>query len=86
MEGLASVISRLGEEFGELGETDIGTAIRLKGDRRRSDRRQHPLFQAALEQVRMVGDWKVPPTEVLIVLKFLSAVSRIVRRAGAGKT
>jgi len=30
---------------------------------------------AGLEQVRTVGDWKVPRTEVLIVLKFLSAFS-----------
>jgi hypothetical protein len=35
----------------------------------------HPLFQVALEQRRTIGDWKVPRTEVLVVLKFLAAVS-----------
>jgi hypothetical protein len=73
---LPSVVRRLEQEFGELGETDIGAAIQLKAidvDLIRSN--NHPLFQAALEQVRTVGDWKVPRTEVLVVLKFLSAVS-----------
>jgi hypothetical protein len=73
---LAIVVRRLAKEFGELGETDSGAAIQLKAidvDLIRSN--NHPLFQAALRQVRTVGDWKVPRTEVLIVLKFLSAVS-----------
>lgn len=73
---LANVIRRLAKEFGELGETDIGAAIQLKAidvDLIRSS--NHPLFQAALKQVRTIGDWKVPRTEVLIVLKFLAAVS-----------
>ena len=73
---LEAVVRRLGEEFGELGETDIGAAIQLKAidvDLIRSS--NHPLFQAALKQVRTIGDWKVPRTEVLIVLKFLAAVS-----------
>lgn len=73
---LASVVRGLANEFGELGETDIGAAIQLKAidvDLIRSN--NHPLFQMALRQVRTVGDWKVPRTEVLIVLKFLAAVS-----------
>ena len=73
---LCVVVRGLAKEFGELGETDIGAAIQLKAidvDLIRSN--NHPLFQAALEQVRTVGDWKVPRTEVLVVLKFLAAVS-----------
>jgi hypothetical protein len=73
---LRVVVRGLARQFGELGETDIGAAIQLKAidvDLIRSS--NHPLFQAALKQVRTVGDWKVPRTEVLIVLKFLAAVS-----------
>ena len=70
------MVRRLAKEFGELGETDIGAAIQLEAidvDLIRSN--NHPLFQAALRQVRTVVDWKVPRTEVLIVLEFLAAVS-----------
>lgn len=74
---LRAVIRGLTREFGELDEADIGAAIQLKAidvDLIRST--NHPLFQAALEQTRTVGAWKVPRTEVLIVLKFLSTVSQ----------
>ena len=78
---LSAVVRRLAKEFGELDEADIGAAIQLKAidiDLIRST--NHPLFQAALEQTRTVGDWKVPRTEVLIVLKFLAAVSPVRNR------
>lgn len=73
---LGEVIRGLAKEFGELDEIDIGAAIQLKAidvDLIRSN--NHPLFQAALEQPRTVDAWNVPRTEVLIVLKFLAAVS-----------
>ena len=74
--GLASLVRHLADEFGALGETDMGAEIQLKAiDIDLIGARNHPLFQAALDQMRMVGDWKVPRTEVLIVLKFLAAVS-----------
>jgi hypothetical protein len=73
---LGSVIDGLTTRFGELGKNDIGAAIQLKAidvDLIRSS--NHPLFQVALEQTRTVGAWTVPRTEVLVVLKFLAAVS-----------
>jgi hypothetical protein len=77
--GLASVVRRLRKEFGELGETDMGVEIQLKAiDVDLIGASNHPLFHAAVEQVRTVGDWKVPRTEVLIILKFMAA--RSVRR------
>jgi hypothetical protein len=78
---LPAVVRGLAKEFGELDEADIGAAIQLKAidiDLIRST--NHPLFQAALEQTRTVGDWKVPRTEVLVVLKFLAAVSPVRNR------
>lgn len=73
---LRAVIEGLTKEFGALDENDIGAAIQLKAidvDLIRSG--NHPLFQAALRESRSVGTWKVPRTEVIIVLKFLSAIS-----------
>lgn len=70
------VLDGLAVAFGDLGENDIGAAIQLKAidvDLIRST--NHPLFHEALRDVRVIGEWKVPRTEVLIVLKFLSAVS-----------
>jgi len=78
---LAAVVGRLTKEFGALDERDIGAAIQLKAidvDLIRST--NHPLFEAALERPRTIGDWKVPRTEVLIVLKFLAAVSPVRNR------
>lgn len=71
-----SVLRALTKEFGPLDERDIGAAVQLTAidvDLIRST--EHPLFEAALERRRTVGDWRVPRTEVLIVLKFLAAVS-----------
>jgi hypothetical protein len=73
---LERVVRGLAGAFGALGSNDIGAAIQLKAidvDLIRST--NHPLFQIALEQRRTIGDWKVPRTEVLVVLKFLAAVS-----------
>jgi hypothetical protein len=79
---LGGVVRGLKKAFGELDETDIGAAIQLKAidvDLIRSS--NHPLFQAALRELRAIGTWKVPRTEVLLVLKFLAAVSPFRNRA-----
>ena len=73
---LGSVVRELTNKFGELDENDIGAAIQLKAidvDLIRST--NHPLFREALKELRTIGTWKVPRTEVLIALKFLAAVS-----------
>jgi hypothetical protein len=73
---LDELIRALTEEFGPLKQRDIGAAVQLKAidiDLIRST--DHPLFEVALERRRTVGDWRVPRTEVLIVLKFMAAVS-----------
>jgi hypothetical protein len=78
---LSAVLRALTKEFGELGETDIGAAVQLKAidvDLIRST--THPLFAAALQHARSIDRWRVPRTEVLIVLKFLSAVSPVRNR------
>lgn len=69
MRGLAAV-------FGDLHDHDIGAAVQLKAidvDLIRST--NHQLFQVALERPKTIGEWKVPRTEVLVVLKFLAAVN-----------
>jgi len=73
---LPPVLATLTSMFGELGEHDIGAAVELRAlevDLIRST--NHALFQRALDEVRTVGEWRVPRTEVLIALKFLAAVS-----------
>ncbi len=73
---LRAILKALEEEFGELDAVDLGPAMRLRAldvDLIRSS--THALFQEALGQVRLVGDWKIPVPEVLIVLKYLAAVS-----------
>jgi hypothetical protein len=71
-----AVIRALADAFGELDEQDIGAAIRLRAidvDIIRSD--NHALFREALDRAKSIGEWKIPPAEVVIVLKFMSAVS-----------
>lgn len=73
---LQDVLARLREAFGDLGEVDIGAAVRLVAidvDLIRST--NHPLFAEALRLAEPVGVWRVPPPELVVVLKFLSAVS-----------
>ncbi|MCP4657236.1 MAG: hypothetical protein GY856_17645 [bacterium] len=73
---LRAIIKALEEEFGDLDVVDLGPAIRLRTldvDLIRST--THSLFREALTQVRPVADWNVPVPEVMIVLKFLAAVS-----------
>ena len=73
---LRGVLDALEKELGELDPIDMGPAIRLRAhdlDLIRSA--THPLFQAALDRVRTVGDWRIPVPEVLLALKFLAAVS-----------
>lgn len=63
-------------EFGDPPEVDIGPAVRLPTlgiDLIKST--SHPLFRTALERARREGDVLLPPPEVLMALKFLSAVS-----------
>ena len=70
------IIRDLEGAFGELGKRDIGGAVELAAisvDLIHSA--NHPLFAEALRQARAVGDWRVPRTEVLIALKFLSSIS-----------
>jgi hypothetical protein len=70
------VMGALTKEFGQLDGNDIGAAIQLRAidvDLIRST--NHPLFQRALEHVRTIGKWKLPRTEVVLVLRFLAAVS-----------
>ena len=71
-----SVVRALAEELGELDANDLGAAVRLRAidvDLVRST--THPLLRIALECTRTIGDWRVPRTEILVVLKFLNTVS-----------
>lgn len=73
---LKRILTELEAEFGTLETTDIGAALRvtnLSVDLIRSD--NHPLFRAALDHGRERGGPRVPPPELLVALKFLSAVS-----------
>ena len=73
---LKAILRDLTGAFGELDAKDIGAAVQLTAidvDLIRSA--SHPLFREALRQIRVVGEWKVPRTEVLIALKFLAAIS-----------
>jgi hypothetical protein len=73
---LNTVIKALRKAFGSLDEHEVGAAVRLLAidvDLIRST--NHPLFKRALEHVRRVDDWNIPRAEVIIVLKFMSAIS-----------
>ncbi len=73
---LVAVLADLTSAFGNLEANDIGAALQLKAidiDLIRST--NHVLFREALEQLQTIGEWKLPRTEVLLVLKFLAAVS-----------
>lgn len=73
---LRAITKALEQTFGDLDVVDLGPAIRLRAldvDLIRSA--THPLFREALSHVRLVGEWRIPVPEVLIVLKFLAAVS-----------
>ena len=73
---LRAIVQALEEEFGDLDAVDLGPATRLRAldvDLIRST--THALFREALTHVRPAADWNVPVPEVLVVLKFLAAVS-----------
>jgi len=73
---LDAIVHDLTKIFGDLDARDIGAAVQLTAidiDLIRSG--NHPLFVEALRRVQVVGEWKVPRTEVLITLKFLAAIS-----------
>jgi hypothetical protein len=71
-----AVLREIRKEFGAIQEVDIGAAIRLPElgiDLIRST--SHALFRIALERARPREDARVPPAEVLMALKFMSAIS-----------
>jgi len=73
---LRQVLDALERELGKLEVVDMGPALRLQGldvDLIRST--THPLFEEALRHTRNLEGWRIPRPEVLIVLKFLAAVS-----------
>jgi hypothetical protein len=73
---LTSIVKLAEEEFGELRTHDVGAALRLLDisvDLIRSD--NHALFRAALDLAREEQGLRVPPAELIVVLKFMSAVS-----------
>ncbi len=73
---LPRVLAALTSTFGALDAHEIGAAVQLRAldvDLIRST--NHALFQRALTELRPIGEWHVPRTEVLIALKFLAAVS-----------
>jgi hypothetical protein len=73
---LKRILAEFEQEFGALETTDIGAALRVTNlsiDLIRSD--NHPLFRAALDLGQARGGPRVPPPELLVTLKFLSAVS-----------
>ncbi len=73
---LRAITQALEAEFGDLDAVDLGPAMRFRAlDVDLILSTTHPLFGEALKRVRPVADWNVPVPEVLIVLKFLAAVS-----------
>ena len=73
---LDSIVHDLAASFGDLGERDIGGAIELAAiDVDLIQSANHALFAEALRDVRLLGQWRLPRTEVLIALKFLSSIS-----------
>lgn len=70
------ILAALEEELGPLQTTDIGAALRITNlsvDLIRGD--NHPLFRAALDDAEDHQGVRVPPAELLLVLKFLAATS-----------
>lgn len=73
---LPRVLDLLEKRLGDLGRDDRGPSVQLRNldvDLIRSN--THSLFQEALRHTRQDGEWRVPVPEVLMALKFLSAVS-----------
>lgn len=71
-----AVLDGLREAFGELDVIEIGAAIRLRAidiDLIRSN--NHLLFAKAIDHARKAGNWNVPRPEVIIALRFMSALS-----------
>ena len=70
------LLRALEEEFGALETTELGAALRVTNlsiDLIRGD--NHPLFHAALDEAEEHEGVRVPPVELLLVLKFLAATS-----------
>jgi hypothetical protein len=73
---LKRLLAELEKELGELGAVDVGAAVRLTAidvDLIRSSNNE--LFREAILCSTEVEGWRVPPVEMLIVLKFLAAIS-----------
>jgi len=73
---LDAVLRELTAAFGQLDEVHTGTVTRLSSlcvDLIASS--VHPSLQAALDRQRVIEQWNVPHTEVLVVLRFMSSMS-----------
>ena len=73
---IPDVLALLENAFGDLDAVDIGAAVSLRAidvDLIRS--KTHSLFGEALDRTQPAGQWRIPVSELLIVLKFLSAVN-----------
>jgi len=73
---VGAVVRELAAAFRQLDEGHMGDATRLTSinvDLIASS--VHPLLQAALDRQRVIEQWNVPHTEVLVVLRLLSSVS-----------
>ena len=73
---LGAILDGVRAEFGEVDTVDLGAALRianLRVDLIRSD--NHALFRLALDLAEEREGVRVPPPELLFVLKFLAAAS-----------
>ncbi len=76
------VLAALVDAFGALESVDVDAAVRLPGlnvDLVRASTNE--LFRAALTHATERDGWRVPPIEVLLALKYLSATSGFRARA-----
>jgi hypothetical protein len=73
---LSGIMHNLASAFGDLDLVVSDTGVRLNAlevDLIRSS--NHALLQVALERQNVINGWRVPRTEVLIALRFLSSRS-----------
>ncbi len=73
---LGAILEAAREEFGDLEIVDVGAAVRIPSlsvDLIRSD--NHRLFHLALDLAEEREGVRVPPPELLVVIKFLAAAS-----------
>jgi hypothetical protein len=73
---LSGILRDLASAFGDLDPVVSDVGVRLKAlevDLIRSS--NHALLQVALERQNVINGWRVPRTEVLVALRFLSSKS-----------